>query len=68
VRGPFGSRSRCVGLRMGFWVVKVSIWLRVKACRAWDRFIGRGGVDLAQGLGMWGWERGFGWVGCMAVH
>jgi hypothetical protein len=41
VRGQIGLGLRHVGLRMGFWVSEGSIWLRVKACGAWDRVSGK---------------------------
>jgi hypothetical protein len=60
VRAEFGSRSRCVGLGMGFWVGEELILLRVKSCRAWDGVMAGVGVNLAQGQGVWGRGRGFG--------
>jgi hypothetical protein len=40
VRSHFSSESRHVGLGMRLWVGEGSIWLRVKACQAWDEILG----------------------------
>jgi hypothetical protein len=40
VRGRLGSGSRHVRLGMMFWMDEGSIWLRVKACLAWDEVLG----------------------------